>query len=75
MCQDGTERSPKTGSVVVDQAAAAIFPLTMPLCSSSSSTGFGPLGRRPLQRKVVVIGDGGCGKVSHLHALNFLGLS
>ncbi|KAF8518033.1 small GTPase superfamily [Hysterangium stoloniferum] len=33
----------------------------MPLCSSGSSA-FGPLSRRPLQRKVVVVGDGGCGK-------------
>ena len=45
----------------------------MPLCSSSSSTGFGPLGRRPLQRKVVVIGDGGCGKVSSISNASTLG--
>jgi len=40
----------------------------MPLCgSSANTTGFGPLSRRPLQRKVVVIGDGGCGKTSLLN--------
>lgn len=60
---------PETGSLVIDQAATSVIYLRlhMPLCSSSSSTGFGPLGRRPLQRKVVVIGDGGCGKVSNFY--------
>ncbi|KAG6854538.1 Rho GTPase [Blastosporella zonata] len=37
----------------------------MPLCSSSSnSPGFG---RKPIQRKVVVCGDGACGKTSLLN--------
>ncbi|EIW79172.1 hypothetical protein CONPUDRAFT_138335 [Coniophora puteana RWD-64-598 SS2] len=36
----------------------------MPVCGSSSSSGYG---RRALQRKVVVCGDGACGKTSLLN--------
>ncbi|KIJ55343.1 hypothetical protein M422DRAFT_219987 [Sphaerobolus stellatus SS14] len=39
----------------------------MPMCGSSSPSGFGPLNRKPMQRKVVVVGDGGCGKTSLLN--------
>ncbi|KIM74652.1 hypothetical protein PILCRDRAFT_99117 [Piloderma croceum F 1598] len=36
----------------------------MPLCGSSSKA---PFGRRPAQRKIVVCGDGACGKTSLLN--------
>jgi len=38
----------------------------MPLCGSSSAS-VGGFGRKPLQRKIVVCGDGACGKTSLLN--------
>ncbi|KAG9123520.1 Rho GTPase [Ceratobasidium sp. 392] len=38
----------------------------MPLCGSSSASVVG-FGRKPLQRKIVVCGDGACGKTSLLN--------
>ncbi|KAG8732978.1 Rho GTPase [Ceratobasidium sp. 423] len=38
----------------------------MPLCGSSSAS-VGGFARKPIQRKIVVCGDGGCGKTSLLN--------
>ncbi|CAE6426254.1 unnamed protein product [Rhizoctonia solani] len=44
----------------------SLSPSTMPLCGSSSAS-VGGFAKKPIQRKIVVCGDGGCGKTSLLN--------